>query len=1143
MNDNESLSHHGIKGQKWGVRRTPEQLGHHKVFKKSNGGTYNSGDVVFISGKVKFDEPIPNKVKDELNRVMSAKSKIIIGDAPGADTRVQDYLSDSGYKNVTVYTTDDTVRNNVGNWTVRKISGNGKETEREVRAQKDIAMSNKSTKGIVISSDDDRIDSATSLNVKRLLNSGKSIQFYDYKQDELRANDTDIKHNVVAEELKSYLGCSDDGPKLAHYGMPRRSGRYPWGSGDNPYQHGEDFISRIDALKKDGWTETPENIKSAFGLTTTQYRTQKALAKDERRMYQVNMAKSLKEDGLGATEIGKKMGLPESTVRSLLNQKSEARMKAARETASFIKDQIDKKGMVDVGTGVEKELNISKEKLNQALAILEAEGYPVYGGRVPQATNSNQMTTIKVACPTGTQHKDIYNYANIHSLNDYITRDGGETFEKKFTYPSSMDSKRLMIRYKEDGGIEKDGVIELRRNVPDLSLGESRYSQVRILVDGTHYLKGMAVYSDDMPDGVDVIFNTNKKKGTPALGPKDNTVLKRIKDDPDNPFGSAIKDAELGGQYWYDPKTGKRVSGSDSNPNKKLGLINKRSDEGDWTEWKDALPSQFLSKQSLQMAKKQLGIAIADKQAEYDELCSLTNPTVKKYLLNKFADECDSAAVHLQAAALPGQKYHVILPITSLKENEVYAPGYKDGSKLALIRYPHGGTFEIPILTVNNKNTDGAKIIGKTSIDAVGINSKVAERLSGADFDGDTVMCIPTHDRAGKVKITSTPPLKGLEGFDSKDYAYSYDDIISGKARIMRNTQTEMGKISNLITDMTLKGATQDELAAAVRHSMVVIDAEKHKLNYKQSEIDNNISALKKKYQNGGGASTLISRSKGETPVLKRQGTPHINIKGDPLYDPTKPEGSLVYKTADDLEYQVPKVNRRTGEVTTVTKQRTQKSTRMAETSDARTLISDADTPMERAYAEYANKMKSLANQSRLEMVNTGKIAYSKTAKAEYEPEVKSLKKKLDNALLNAPRERMAQLKTTAEVNAKKQNAKASDKELTKDEIKKASQQAVTKYRQEVGSIKRSDRSIKITDREWEAIQKGAISENVLKKILENTDVDNLRERATPRAKSTLSSAKIAQIKALSSSYTIQQIADKFGISTSTVSKYLKGAN
>ena len=954
--------------------------------------------------------------------------------------------------------------------------------------------------------------------------------------------------NPVAEEMRAIIDGNEE--VIEHYGMPRRSGRYPWGSGDDPYQHNNDFISRIEALKKDGWTETPENIKEAFGLTTTQYRTQKALAKDERRMLQVATVKSLKEDGLGATEIGRKIGLPESTVRSLLNQKSEVRMKEARETAKIIKEQIDKKGMVDVGVGVERELGVSKEKLNQALAILESEGYHVFGGRVPQATNSNQMTTLKIACPPDTPYKinskgqkvssAIYDFENIHSVRDYVSKDGGETFEKRFTYPESLDSKRLLIRYKEDvgpdgfKGDDKDGVIELRRNVPDLSLGESRYSQVRIMVDGTDYLKGMAVYSDNLPDGVDVVFNTNKKRGTPM-----EKVLKEIKDDPDNPFGSAIKDADLGGQYWYDdPKTGKR----------KLGLINKRADEGDWTEWKDALPAQFLSKQSLQMAKKQLDIAVANKREEYDELCSLTNPTIKKHLLNKFADECDSAAVHLQAAALPGQKYHVILPINSLKETEVYAPGYKDGSQLALIRYPHGGTFEIPILTVNNKNVEGSKVIGKTSIDAVGINKKVADRLSGADFDGDTVMCIPTNDRYGKVKITSTPPLKGLEGFDSKSYSYSDDDIKSGRARLMRNTQTEMGKISNLITDMTLKGATQDELAAAVRHSMVVIDAEKHKLNYKQSEIDNNIASLRKNYQKHvdeegkvhyGGASTLISRSKGEAQVDKRQGSPHVNVKGTKWYNPSKPEGSLVYTPADDLYYNVTKIDKRTGEVTVSTKKRTQKSTRMAETDDARTLISDFDTPMERCYAEYANSMKALANQSRIESINTGKIAYSKSAKKEYESEVKSLMNKLNNALLNAPRERLANIKATAEINAKK----ASNPNMSKEDIKKASQRAITKYRQESGSIKRRDRSIVISDKEWEAIQKGAVSENTLKKILENTDVDNLRERATPRTKLNLSTAKINQIKALSSSYTIQQIADKLNLSTSTVSKYLKGAN
>lgn len=948
--------------------------------------------------------------------------------------------------------------------------------------------------------------------------------------------------NPIAEEMNDIL---------IHYGMPRRSGRYPWGSGEDPYQHGRDFLGRIEELKKTGWVETPENIKKEFGLSTTQYRAQKGLAKDERRMLNVARAKSLKEDGLGDSEIARKISeelgrdVNESTVRSWLNAESESRMKKARETADFIREQIDKKGMIDVGAGVSHELNISKEKLDQALAILEAEGYPVYGGRVPQVTNPSQKTTIKVVCPPGTEHKDIYNYENIHSLNEYISRDGGDTYEKKFHYPESMDSKRLMIRYKEDGGVDKDGVIELRRNVPDLSLGESRYSQVRILVDGDRYLKGMALYSDDMPDGVDVIFNTNKSKDVPM-----RDVLKKIKDDPDNPFGSAIKDVSLGGQYWYDPKTGERVSASTKGA--KLGLINKRADEGDWTEWKDALPSQFLAKQSRSLAKKQLDLAVADKTDEYNEISSLTNPTIKKHLLMKYADECDSAAVHLQAAALPGQKYHVIIPITSMKDTEVYAPNYENGTELALIRYPHGGTFEIPILKVNNKQPLAKKLIGTDSIDAVGINSKVAERLSGADFDGDTVMCIPTNDKAGKVKIISTPPLKGLEGFDPKT-AYPerkgmkyMKDPVTGKD----STQMQMGVISNLITDMTLKGATQDELARAVRHSMVVIDAGKHKLDYKQSEIDNNIAALKKKYQttidadgreHTGGASTLLSRSKGEESVLKRQGSPKVNLKGKAWYDPSKPEGSLVYQIADDVNYEVPKVNRRTGEVTIVTKQRTQRSTKMAETDDAKTLISDANTPMERLYADYANKMKDLANRARVEAANTGKIAYSKTAKATYSEEVRSLDEKLRVALMNAPRERQAQLRANAEVNAKVRRAKEEGRELKNDEIKKAGQQALSRSRADVNSVSRKDRSIKITDREWEAIQSGAISENVLKKILNNADVDELRQRATPRSTTTLNQAKINRIKAYSASnYTIGEIAKKLGVSVSTVSKYLK---
>lgn len=907
--------------------------------------------------------------------------------------------------------------------------------------------------------------------------------------------------NPIAEEM------------LMHYGMPRRSGRYPWGSGDNPYQRSGDFLSRVEELKKQGLSET--DIAKSIGLTTTQYRTQKSLAKDERRALDVARARSLREDGKSLNEIAAIMGFSnDSSVRSLLNENSEARMNQAKKTADFLKEQIEKKGMIDVGTGVERELGISKEKLNQALYILESEGYPVYGGGVPQVTNPGKQTNIKVICPPGTEHKEIYNFENVNSLSDYVSHDGGETYDPKYVYPKSMDSSRIQIRYADDGGIQKDGVVEIRRGVDDLSLGESHYAQVRILVDGTHYIKGMAIYSDDLPDGVDVVFNTNKKAGTPMLGPKNDTVLKPIGKDPDNPFGSLIKDgivdpddsaSKKGGQSYYYDKDGK----------KQLSLINKRAEEGDWGEWSDHLPSQFLSKQSMTLIKKQLGLAAADKQAEFDEICSLTNPTVKKALLKSFADDCDSAAVHLQAAALPRQKYQVILPITSMKDNEVYAPNYRNGEQVALIRFPHGGTFEIPVLTVNNKQADAKRILGN-AMDAVGINSKVAERLSGADFDGDTVMVIPT---GGKVKITSTRALEGLEGFDPK---LEYGGKPEGSFKPMRNTQTEMGKISNLITDMTLRGAVPEELARAVRHSMVVIDAEKHHLDYKQSEIDNGIASLKKKYQGSydedgryhEGAATLISRAKSETSVLKRKGSPIINPEtGEQTY-------KEVYEEYTDKNGK--------------TRVRTQASTKMAETKDAFTLVSDADTPQERAYATYANEMKSLANRARKEMLGTGKIAYSASAKEAYQEEVDHLMAQLNVALRNAPRERQAQVIANATVAAKKQE----NPDMTRSEIKKASQQALTAARTTVGA---SRETISISDREWEAIQAGAISENRLTQIINNVDIDTLRQRATPRSTTVLSTAKVNKIASMNASgYSTAEIAEALGVSTSTVNKYLK---
>lgn len=903
---------------------------------------------------------------------------------------------------------------------------------------------------------------------------------------------------------------------LLHYGVKRRSGRYPYGSGENPYQHSGDFMSRANELKKSGMTE--KEIAKALGFnSTTDYRTAYSIAKNERRKLDVDRAKSLQEDGLTPTEIGRRMGVNESTVRSWLNSSSEDNMRVAEKTAERLKEELKTKHAIDVGSGVERELGVSTSKLSEALMRLEIEGYQVYGVGVPQPNNPKNRTTVKVLADDTVTQRDIYqDYSKIKQVGEYHSRDGGNSWYKR-EYPASLSSKRVQIRYGDEGGSGKDGVIEIRRGVKDLNLGNSHYAQVRILVDGTHYLKGMAMYSDDLPDGVDVLFNTNKKSGTPMIS-GDKGVLKPIKSDPDNPFGAYIK---ADGQSYYDdprgkytdPKTGKKQS---------LSVINKLREEGDWETQSRNLSSQFLSKQPIQLIKKQLNLTYKDAEAEYDEIMSYNNPTVRRKMLLDFANSCDSAAVHMKAAALPRQQTRVILPVPKLKETEVYAPYLKNGEKVALIRYPHGGTFEIPILTVNNRNQSAKRALGN-ALDAIGINSKTAEVLSGADFDGDTVVVIPVNSR---VRVSSKKPLDGLKDFDPK-VQYSTEGKTGVKLMTKQDTQKQMGVVSNLITDMTLRGADDNEIARAVRHSMVVIDAHKHKLDYKQSEKDNGIAELKKKYQiryddegneRTGGASTLLSRRKQTVGVPERRGSGRI--------DPDT--GGVVYNTTGRTY-----VDKKTGERVAAQN----KVSRVLNIDDVRKLSSG--TPQEDAYADYANKMKALANRARKDYVAAPRLERSPEATKKYKTQVDELDAALDKAIRNQPKERQAIALANSVIKAKIQdNPELSDKG-NKKELNKITALALDDARVKVGADGKGTR-IDITDAQWEAIQAGAISDSKLQQILRYSDPDAIKQRALPKTTTTLSGAKVSKLKAMKNSgYTIAEIAESLGVSSSTVSKYL----
>lgn len=914
--------------------------------------------------------------------------------------------------------------------------------------------------------------------------------------------------NQIEKDVRTYFGIPSNESVLEHYGTKRHSGRYPWGSGKTPYQHSGDFLSRVNELKKNGLSEKNilETINNGmpdeYKMGLTEFRIALQKAGHDRKALEYDQIRALKDDGLCWKAIGDKLGMSESSVRSKYNNRIGEKASQAEKIAETLRKEVDKKGMIDISEGANQVLGVSESKLDEAAYILEAEyGYKRYGVGIRQPTNVRQQTNITVLAKPEYDQKYAYQHQDqIDSLGDYHSDDGGDTFTK-LQRPASLDSNRVAIRYGDEGGLDKDGVMEIRRGVPDLDLGKSHYAQVRILVDGDHYLKGMAVYSDDLPDGVDIMFNTNKPSGTPKM-----KVLKEAKADPDNPFGAAIK---ANGQSTYIGADGKEH----------LSPINKLKEEGDWDTMSRNVSSQFLSKQPKKLIENQLKLTVADYQAQYDEIMQYDNPTVKKKLLNDFADTCEGTSMTLKASAFPGQSTKVILPINKIKETEAYCPTYENGTQLALIRYPHAGTFEIPIVTVNNKNLHGKRNLGQIQ-DAIGINAKVAERLSGADFDGDTVMAIPMSD---KVKIKSTRPLDDLKDFDPKT-AYAVPEGNPNHVRLMKKEekQKEMGIISNLITDMTLRGADEKELARAVKHSMVVIDAEKHKLDYKRSERENGIQELKQKWQirvdeegneKYGGASTLLSRRKQTVRVPERRGSVRVD----------KESGEYIYKESGRT-FTDPKTGRERLAEDTVSL--------ISETKDARTLSSG--TIQENLYADFSNKLKAMANQARKEAVNMKGIQRDPQAAKTYATEVASLKEKYNNMIANKPKERKAMLIANANIKAKIQE-QGLNPAIDKKEIKKISSVEMQRARDSVGASGRKSK-VTFTDKEWEAVQAGAISDNMLTKFLNSSDSDEIVKRAMPKTTSVMSSAKMSKAKAmLRSGYTYKEIAQACGVPESTV--------
>lgn len=916
--------------------------------------------------------------------------------------------------------------------------------------------------------------------------------------DEILSNDILYEGNLEME--KDYL---EHVGRSVLDGAPIGSGRYRYGSGDSAYQHVKNFQTTVRALRKKGMTEN--QIAKHLQMNSSEYRSKISQNKEQVHAYEVAMAKKLRDKGMSNVAIAKRLyGDPkkESTVRNLLKEGTARRNKIFEETENALKAELEQHRMLDVGPGVELSLGVSQTRLKNVLTQMEKEGYVVHRKiAVDQyGKETNQQTTIKVLTKKDVSDHEIYEHLEeiVPAGTDRFFDNNDDRFHERKP-PEVVSTDRVYIKYAEDGGAEKDGVIELRRGVPDISLGNASYAQVRIAVDNNHFMKGMAMYSDDIPEGYDVVYNSNRHKGAPLYkqeGYMGDTVFKAMKSDPANPFGANIKPDEkliLGKDRKWVDKDGVEHESA-------VRIVN---EEGSWNEWSRNISAQMLSKQPPSLAKRQLDLTYASKREQLNEILANTNPTVKQKLLEDFANSCDSDAVHLKAYGFPGQAGKVILPITSLSPTQIYAPSYENGTQVVLIRYPHASITEIPSLTVNNNHKDSKMILGN-AVDAVGINPKVAQQLSGADFDGDTVYVIPNP----RGDIQHKKQYEELKDFDTKEAYPGYPGM---KVISHAHQQKLMGVTTNLITDMTIAGAKDSELIRAIKHSMVIIDAEKHKLDWRRSAEENGIRELVEKYQikqdgSVGGASTLISRAKSTTYINRRR------YKGiDPV------TGQKIYEETGELDWKGKPVQER--------------STQMADTNDARTLVSKYNKSIERLYANYANQLKGLALEARKELKATPNLKYDPVARKLYAAEYESLKAKLRDAKRNAPLERQALI--LANVAVKQYIFDNPSIRNDYDGLKKLRGRTLNQKRLVTGALKNR---VKFTPREWEAIQAGAVHHTFLQDLLRNADSKQVKQLSMPRERKTISPARRSRITSmLSMGYTQADIASMMDIPVSQV--------
>lgn len=220
---------------------------------------------------------------------------------------------------------------------------------------------------------------------------------------------------------------------LAHYGILRRSGRYPWGSGTTQSARNKSFLDTIEELKSKGMSET--EIARGFStdehpFTTTHLRAAKTIALNQQKQEKIAQAQRLRDKGYSHEKIALRMGLAgESSVRALLAPGEKHKVDVLTSTADMLKRQVAEKKYVDVGKGVNLDLpisdggniGISKGKFDTAVAMLQEQGYKVHYLKQPQQTTGKDTRLKVLTKPDVSYSESLYKISLILVLCHILT--------------------------------------------------------------------------------------------------------------------------------------------------------------------------------------------------------------------------------------------------------------------------------------------------------------------------------------------------------------------------------------------------------------------------------------------------------------------------------------------------------------------------------------------------------------------------------------------------------------------------------------------------------------------------------------------------------------------------------------------------